>query len=77
MWWECERVQKFWKLITKELRDIFDRDIELNPEMALLSIFIMENYGFITRELLTNLLFAVKLIAARNWKSKRTGKMVQ
>ena len=70
LWWECARVQNFWKLITKELRDIFDRDTKLNPEMALLAIFVTEDYDFTTREFLTNLLFAVKLIIARNWKSK-------
>ena len=38
--------------------------------MALLSIFDTEDYEVTTRELLTNLLFAAKLIIAKNWKSK-------
>ena len=69
MWWECEKVQRFWKLIFKELTDIFVRDIEFNPEIALLSIFVNVEYGMMTRELITNLLTAARLIIARNWKS--------
>ena len=38
MWWECEKVQRFWKLIFKELTDICEGDIEFNPEVSLLSI---------------------------------------
>ena len=39
MWWECENVQRLWKLIFKELNDICEKDIEFNPVIALFSIF--------------------------------------
>ena len=43
--------------------------IEPKSEIALLSIFVDHNYVK-TKELITNLLTAARLIIARNWKSK-------
>ena len=70
MWWECEKVQKCWKQIFKELNEICGKDIELNPEIALLSIFENVEYDKMIKELITNLLTAARLIIARQWKSK-------
>ena len=75
MWWECEKVQRFWKLIFKELNDICEKDIEFNPEIALLSIFENVEYDKMTKELISNLLTAAKLIIGRQWKSKSEFRM--
>ena len=54
IWWECEKVRRFWKQFFKELNDICGKDIELNPGIALLSIFENMEYDKI-KELITNL----------------------
>ena len=65
MWLECEKMQRFWKQNFKELSYICGKDIEFNAEIALLSIYENVEYDKKTKELVTNLLTAARLIIAR------------
>ena len=63
MWWECGSILKFSQLVFKEI------NLEGYPKTALLSIFDnIDNSA--TKELISSLLTAARLIVARNWKMK-------
>ena len=70
MWWECEKVQRFWKQIFKEFSYMCGKDIECNADIALLSIYENVECGKMTKEFITNLLTAARLIIAKQWKLK-------
>uniref|UniRef100_A0A8D0E9M4 Uncharacterized protein n=1 Tax=Salvator merianae TaxID=96440 RepID=A0A8D0E9M4_SALMN len=39
MWWECEEVDMFWKMIHQELRKVFKTTIPLDPHAYILHDF--------------------------------------
>ena len=70
IWRECKQIQKFWKLIFKEICDIFGKDIEFNSKIVLLSIFEKTDFDYCSKELISNCMTSARILISRFWKDK-------
>ena len=68
-------VKKFWKLIFKEICDIFGKYIEFNAKIALLSNFDNVDLDYYSKELINNFLTRARVLIARFWKDKNDIKL--
>lgn len=71
-WWECEKAQTFWKIITFQASKIVSLSVPCSPEIILLNSWEGTGITGYTRELLLLCFLAAKCSWAKLWKSHWT-----
>ena len=67
MYWYCEHVAHFWKMVTSTVSEFLGRDLPCTPTATLLNIF-----QFPKSEIALSGLTAAKKILAQRWKPPHT-----
>lgn len=70
MWWKCDSVLKFWRMILKEITETLWVKVETCTQITFLPIFDHDQWGSIKEKKNYNVVMATRLITARNWKVK-------
>ena len=69
MYWYCEHVAHFWKMVTSTLSEMLGRDLPCTPTATLLNIF---QYSKSEKRIALSGLTAAKKILAQRWQPPHT-----
>ena len=69
LWWECEVIQRVWKEVFKEIREI----LEVNTELPRTILLLIDNHNVNNSKkgIIINMITAAQLLIAKN--GRRTG----
>ncbi|OCT80031.1 hypothetical protein XELAEV_18026849mg [Xenopus laevis] len=69
MWWTCEIVKAFWRMVAHTLSSIFKQQIEPEPLSFLLGLPLKTLKTSASNKLATHIITAAKTLRAAKWKS--------
>lgn len=70
-WWDCPKIQEFWKLIIHQIYKITSLRLPLSPVLILLDYWNGVQITGYSRELISLLLLAAKCVWAKLWKQPK------
>lgn len=70
-WWECPKIQVFWKSVHHQICKIMSLQFPFTPELILLDYWYGVHITGYSRELISLLLLAAKCVWAKVWKQSK------
>lgn len=70
-WWECPKIQVFWRLICHQISKIMSLQFPCTPELILLDLWNGIQITGYSRELISLLLLAANCLWVKLWKSTK------